>query len=206
MKVLLQPLPIRIFHWVMFVSVMVLLSTGLYMNTPWEMIQIPMRVVRKMHTLFASIIIVNLVGHVYYYLYTKKITEIVFLPRDWVNVPSFVRYVLFITEDHPNFGRYNPGQKLLFSLWLLSVLTLAVTGIVLLFPDNAHWLQRTLGGLNIVRVLHFCVAVFFAMSIPAHLYLVFTESPAHLQAMFTGYINKEITPETFNEEKEDPRI
>jgi len=206
MKILLQPLPIRIFHWVMFVSVIVLLFTGLYMNTPWEMMQLSMRAIRKIHTLFASILIVNLVGHIYYYLYTKKITEIVFLPRDWVNLPSFVRYILFITEDHPNFGRYNPGQKLLFSLWFLSVMIGVVSGTVLLFPENSQWLQRIVGGLNAIRILHFCVTVFWAMSIPLHLYLVFTESPANLQAMFTGYINKKITPATFIKGKKDPKI
>lgn len=206
MKVLLQPLAIRIFHWVMVVSVVILLSSGLYMSTPWEVLQLPLRIVRKMHTLFASIIMVNLIGHIYYYLSTNKITEIIFSPRDWVNVPSFVRYVLFITKDHPNFGRYNPGQKLLFSLWFLSVLMLVLTGIILLFPDNAHWPQRLLGGLNTIRIVHFCLAIFFAMSIPLHLYLVFTESPANLQAMFTGYLNKKITPETLGGKKEDPEL
>jgi Ni/Fe-hydrogenase 1 B-type cytochrome subunit len=190
----------------MFVAVSVLLFTGLYMNTPWEMIQLPLRTVRKIHTLFSFILITNLAGQIYYYLYTTKFTEILFFPRNWANVPSFIRYVLFITNSHPNYGRYNPGQKLLFSLWFLSVLLAAVTGMVLLFPDPANWLQRILGGLNVIRILHFGVAIFFAMSIPLHLYLVFTESPANLQAMFTGYINKEIIPEILTEEKKDPGI
>jgi len=203
MKLLLHPLPIRIFHWVMFLAVIVLLFTGLYMDAPWSRLHLPMEVVRKTHTLFSSIIIVNLAAHIYYYLYTNKITEILFLPRDWVNVPSFIRYVFFITEGHPNFGRYNPGQKLVFSSWFLAVLIAAITGIILLFPGNSHWLQWKLGGLNVIRILHYEVAVFFVMSIPLHLYLVFTESPANLQAMFTGYIHKELVPETAKNEQKD---
>ncbi|MDF2635105.1 MAG: Di-heme cytochrome, transrane [Pelosinus sp.] len=203
MKLLLHPLPIRIFHWVMFFAVMMLVFTGLYMDTPWNRLHLSMEVVRKTHTLFSSIIIVNLVAHIYYYLYTNKITEILFLPRDWVNVPSFIRYVLFITEGHPNFGRYNPGQKLIFSLWFLAVVIAAITGIILLFSGNTQWLQWRLGGLNQIRIFHYGVAIYFAASIPLHLYLVFTESPANLQAMFTGYINKELTLENAINKRED---
>jgi Ni/Fe-hydrogenase 1 B-type cytochrome subunit len=187
----------------MFFAVIVLTFTGLYMDTPWNSLHLPMEVVRKTHTFFSSIIIVNLVGHIYYYLYTNKITDVLFLPRDWVNVPSFIRYVLFITEGHPNFGRYNPGQKLIFSSWFLAVIIAAITGIILLFPANSQWLQWKLGGLNVIRILHFGVAIYFVMSIPLHLYLVFTESPANLQAMFTGYINKELTPETTKNKQKD---
>lgn len=173
------------------------------MDTPWSRLHLPMEAVRKTHTFFSAIIIVNLVSHIYYYLYTKKINEILILPQDWVNVPSFIRYVFFITEGHPNFGRYNPGQKLIFTLWFLAVIIAAVTGIVLLFPENSQWLQWKLGGLNIIRILHFSVAIYFVMSIPLHLYLVFTESPANLQAMFTGYVNKELTPDSTKEEQKE---
>jgi len=190
MKVLVHPGPIRIFHWTMFIAVMVLLFTGLYMNHPWDILRLPMRVVRKMHTLFSSILLINTAGHLYYYLYYKKIKDILFLPADLLNVPSFIRYVVFMSKEHPNFGHYNPGQKLMFSSWFLVILLGAVTGIALLFPAHTQWLQLILGGLNLIRMLHFSVAIFFAMSIPLHLYLVFTESPAHLQAMFTGYIQK----------------
>jgi Ni/Fe-hydrogenase 1 B-type cytochrome subunit len=203
MKLLLHPLPIRIFHWVMFSAVIVLTFTGLYMDTPWNRLHLPLEVVRKTHTLFSGVIIVNLLVHVYYYLYTNKITEILLSPRDWVNVPSFIRYVFFITEGHPNFGRYNPGQKLIFSLWFLAVAIAAFTGSILLFPENSQWLQWKLGGLNVIRILHFGVAVFFLMSISLHLYLVFTESPANLQAMFTGYINKELTLDTKKDDQKD---
>ncbi len=203
MKLLLHPLPIRIFHWVMFLAVIVLTFTGLYMDTPWNWLYLPLEVVRKTHTLFSAVIIVNLTAHVYYYLYTNKISEILILPQDWVNVPSFIRYYFFITEGHPNFGRYNPGQKLIFTMWFLAVAVAIITGGILLLPDYSQWLQWKLGGLNVIRILHFGVAVFFLMSIPLHLYLVFTESPANLQAMFTGYINKELTSETIKNEQKD---
>jgi len=63
-----------------------------------------------------------------------------------------------------------------------------------MFPDGTVRLQRMLGGLNTLRSIHFLVAAFFAGTIPFHLYLVFSEDPAKLQAIFTGYVQKEPKP------------
>ncbi len=194
MKLLLHPLPVRIFHWTMFACVTVLLFTGLYIHSPPAWLRLPMNLMRELHGSFAALLAVNLAGQIYYYARTGKYTEILLLPGDWVNVRSFLRYYLFITAHHPNFGRYNPGQKALFTSWGLVTAVAAVTGAALLFPDDTVRLQRLLGGLNAIRSVHFLVAAFYAASIPFHLYLVFTEEPARLQAIFTGYVRKEPKP------------
>lgn len=194
MKLLLHPLPVRVFHWVMFTAVMVLLLTGLYLHSPPAWLQLPMSLMRKLHGVFAALLTVNLGGQIYYYAYTGKHTEILLLPGDWVNVRSFLRYYLFITAGHPNYGRYNPGQKALFTSWGLAVAVAAVTGAILFWPNDTTGLQRVLGGLNVVRSVHYFVAAFFMGTIPFHLYLVFTEDPAKLQAIFTGYVSKEPQP------------
>jgi Ni/Fe-hydrogenase 1 B-type cytochrome subunit len=191
MKLLLHPLPVRVFHWTMFAAVMTLFLTGLYLHSPPAWLLLPVSLMRGLHGAAAAVLVVNFAGQIYYYAYTGKHTEILLLPGDWANMRSFLRYYLFVTEHHPNFGRYNPGQKALFSAWGLAVAVAAVTGAALLFPDDTTRLQRLLGGLNACRSVHFLVAAFFAASIPFHLYLVFTEEPAKLQAIFTGYVRKE---------------
>lgn len=191
MKLLLQPGPVRLFHWTLVTCIFTLLFTGLYMDSPWPAVHLPLNLVRKIHMIFGVTLVFNFLAQVYYYLYTGKYTEMILRRRDWADIPSFLRYVLFITEKHPNYGRYNPGQKLLFMGWAVTIILSAVTSITLVFPDNTVWLQRLLGGLQTVRVIHYFVAVFFAATVTLHLYLVFTEDPAKLQAMFTGYIKKE---------------
>lgn len=191
MRLILHPLPVRIFHWTMFTCVMVLLTTGLYLHEPPDFLLLPLSQVRKVHYSFGIVITLNLLGQIYYYIYTAKFSEVLFLPRDIVNVPSFLRYYLFITAHHPNFGRYNPGQKFIFSAWGLAVAIGAITGFGLLFPNETTGLQRLLGGLEAMRLIQYGIAILFLATVPVHLYLVFTEDPAKLQAMFTGYINKE---------------
>lgn len=191
MKLLLHPLPVRIFHWLMVVCISVLLFTGFYQHSPFEALNLPFRVIRKIHGMSGMMLLFILAGQLYYYGFTKKFTEMIFLPGDVHNVYSFARYILFLSDGHPNFGRYNPGQKLLFTLWGCAVLAAAFTGLLLLFPENVMWGERLLGGLNHIRIIHYFTAVIFASSVPLHLYLVFTEDPAKLQAMFTGYVDKD---------------
>ncbi len=189
MKLLLHPLPVRIFHWIMFFSVTYLVITGLYMHEPWA--GLSYGAVRKTHTLAGIILIMNLSGQIYYYISTGKYTEVLFMPRDFPNLRSFFRYALFVTENHPNYGRYNPGQKVLFTAWGLVVLLSGFAALSFIFPEYESWLSRPFGGLIGVRITFYTITMFFLATIPLHLMLVFTEDPAKLQAMFSGYVKKE---------------
>ncbi len=189
MKLLLQPLPVRIFHWIMFAAVVYLVASGLYLHDPWSFL--PYREMRKTHIIAGVILILNLGGQCYYYLVTGKYREIVFTRHDVPNLRSFFRYALFITENHPNYGRYNPGQKVLFTSWGLVSLLSGGAALPYFFPEYASWLSRPFGGLGGIRIIFYGITMFFLATIPLHLYLVFTEEPAKLQAMFSGYVNKE---------------
>ncbi|WP_425059698.1 hypothetical protein SCACP_02980 [Sporomusa carbonis] len=189
MKLLLQPLPVRVFHWIMFSTVSYLVITGLYLHDPWGGLSYGF--VRKTHTIAGIILILNLFGQIYYYLVTGKYTEVLFTPRDIPNLRSFFRYALFITEGHPNYGRYNPGQKGLFTAWGLAVLLSGVAALPYFFPEYASWITRPVGGLAGIRIIYYAITMFFLATVPLHLYLVFTEEPARLQAMFSGYIKKQ---------------
>ena len=57
MKLLLHPLPVRIFHWIMFLAVMYLVITGLYMNDPWG--NLSYGLVRKTHSIAGIILVLN---------------------------------------------------------------------------------------------------------------------------------------------------
>lgn len=159
------------------------------MHEPWA--GLSYGTVRKTHTLAGIILIMNLLGQIYYYIFTGKYTEVLFMPRDFPNLRSFFRYALFITENHPNYGRYNPGQKVLFTAWGLVVLLSGFAALPYLFPEYESWLSRPFGGLIGVRIVFYAITMFFLTTIPLHLMLAFTEEPAKLQAMFSGYVKKE---------------
>ncbi len=189
MKLLLHPLPVRIFHWIMVSAVTYLVITGLYLHDPWSGLSYGL--VRKTHSLAGILLLLNLLGQTYYYFFTGKYTEVLFTRHDLPNLRSFLRYALFITEHHPNYGRYNPGQKALFTSWVMAVVLASMAGLPYIFPEQASWLSRPFGGLTGVRITFYGLTMFFLATIPLHIYLVFTEEPAKLQAIFSGYVNKE---------------
>jgi Ni/Fe-hydrogenase 1 B-type cytochrome subunit len=187
---LIQPLPIRIFHWLMVVEVTILVLTGLLFYTNTNKLQLPFRVIRLLHGTAGVALMANLLGHTYYYIVTRRYREIVLNIVDFHNLKAFLAYFLFLRSDHPNFGRYNPGQKLIYDSWALASLLSALAGFVLLFPSESTALQFWLGGLPVLRLLKYGIMIWFIVTVPVHIYLVFTEDPAKLQAIFTGYVKE----------------
>lgn len=186
----LQPLPVRCFHWIMAGCVMTLLVSGAYLLAPLSGELVPLRFIRSWHVGIGMLLLANLAGQIYYYSRCKRYRDILIMPRDRYNVPDFLRYVCFITDDHPNFGKYNPGQKLLFTLTGVAAAIAGGSGVLLINPDNAGRLAVWLGGLSGLRLVHGSVALFFFCFMLLHLYLVFSEDPAKMQAMFSGYIEE----------------
>ncbi|QDR83318.1 cytochrome b/b6 domain-containing protein [Sporomusa termitida] len=203
MKLLLHPLAIRIFHWILVLSVTYLVITGLYLHDPKG--NLPFGLLRKTHTLVGMMLIINLLGQIYYYSITGKYTEVLFTRRDIPNLRSFFRYTLFITANHPNYGRYNPGQKGLFTIWVLAIMLSGLAALPHLLPEYASWLSRPLGGLMGTRVIFYAITMLFLATIPLHVYLVFTEDPAKLQAMFSGYLRQEPKDKAPASERTDSR-
>ncbi|GAW91212.1 cytochrome b/b6 domain-containing protein [Calderihabitans maritimus] len=183
-----QPLPNRIFHWVQFFAVIILTFTGFYLAAPYENLVVPMRTVRKLHFLFGFIFIFNFILYVYYYVATKTYKDVLFLPSDVKNLPSLFKYIFFLTSTHPPYGKYNPGQKLLFTLWFLTNLATIISGLILYAPDFFVQIHPIFRMLNTYRVIIYLGSVVFAVTVPLHLYLVLTEDMAKLQAIFTGKI------------------
>lgn len=191
MKILVQPLPVRIFHWMMMICVTNLVITGLLLDSPPTGMIVPVNVLRKIHNVFGFLLIFNTLGQFYYYAVTRRFTEVIFLPQDIVNLRSFLRYMLFATDAMPNYGRYNPGQKLTFTVWWLVIAAASVVSMASVFPNDTIWLQRLVGGLGNVRAFKYVITMFFVATIPWHVYLALTDDLAKLQAMITGYVNKE---------------
>lgn len=186
---MVQTLPTRIFHWMQVALVLTLIFTGfsfVYAGAT----SIPVHTLRLFHATPGYLLAINLILYAYYNIASGLYSRIIFGLKDIKNIKSFAKYILFLAKKHPHYGKYNPGQKAVFSLWLIVLCSLISTGIMLLFPENFGIGQRLLGGLSHLRVVHFAGAIVMACTIPVHIYLTLTEDPAKLQAIFTGYIRK----------------
>lgn len=184
-----QALPTRLFHWIQVGLVFILIFTG-FSFTYAGATQIPVHTLRLFHATTGYLLIINLALYCYYNAVSGAYKRILFGLKDLQNLWSVIKYAFFLKKSYPHTGKYNGLQKALFSIWLIVLTSLIITGFMLLFVEDFSWGQRILGGLSNLRVLHFSGAIFMTSTISGHIYLALTEDPAKLQAIFTGYIKE----------------
>ena len=97
------------------------------------------------------------------------------------------RDVVANREDKlPEVGRYNAGQKLLFWVLLICMITLLVTGILFWRPWFAPYVPITL--VRLATLLHAAAASILIIVIMGHMYLAFW-TKGSIRAMMRGTVS-----------------
>jgi len=178
----------RILHWINMLSITLLTLTGLYINAPTKFTLFSsMDTARQLHFIFMWVLICGVTYRVIYGMITRD-TEILFRPRDIKGFPSLIKYYLFMADSHPNYGKYNPGQKLVYTLWPILVVVQIVTGLILYLPDSLMPLGQALGGIALMRMVHYLVTWLFICTVALHVYLSFINGFVVVKSIFTGYL------------------
>lgn len=174
-----QPLGVRIFHWALAFVIIVLILTGLYRAHPgW--LEINLRTVRMIHAPAGFILLAVVVGYLLYHLKGGTISHIIFSYQDLKRLPRFLKYVIFLAPEYQRETKYNPGQKLIFTSWLVFLLIQLITGFMLYTKKLIFYVS-----LEFIMYVHY-LATFGFVTILFHIYFALTEDPSGLQAIFTG--------------------
>jgi formate dehydrogenase subunit gamma len=175
----------RLEHAILVLSFTVLLITGLpqkyykswghfFLRTPESILT-----VRQIH-LFAAIVlileVVYHVGHGILLLARRQLTSSIF--PSWQDVRDawqMVKYLLFLTNEKPAFGKYSFEQKFTYWFIFFSVGIMVITGFVLWFP--MLWTRFISGGvIPAARIAHSSEAVAAGIFVLVwHLYHVLVE-------------------------------
>lgn len=181
-----HPLWLKVTHWLHLVALVLLILTGFQLTYARTFFVFPtMRLARERHFYAGWLLFWILVARIYYLLATGTHRDFAVNRRDLQDLPRLMRYYLFLAPEPPLYDGYNPGQKLLYSLFPWVLAFQALTGFVLYDPVRleALWLHLWLLNLNTVRMLHYLTAWFFVVTVAAHLYLVLIEGLAALREM-----------------------
>lgn len=132
-------------HVVLIVSVTVLFLTGVvqkYRTEPWsqQILSTPERVetVRNIHHIAAVVLTLLVVYHLaraIYLLIRRRLSSAMFPTwQDVRDAGQMIKYLLFLSNRKPKFGKYNFEQK--FTYWFLffGIGIMVVTGFILWFP------------------------------------------------------------------------
>jgi formate dehydrogenase subunit gamma len=197
----------RAVHWSVAITFTTLAVTGLIL-TFGKSVLLPL----IGYTLFSWLAIVaknlhNFVGPVLVFLLPIMILlfvrENLFRAYDWVWLKKVGG---MFSGTHVPAGKANAGQKILF--WVMVVgagLTLAVTGLILDFPN----FNQTRATMQLSNVIHMIAGLIACILLAGHIYLGTIGMKGALDAMRTGYVDetwaKEHHEYWYNEVKQHSR-
>lgn len=188
----------RAWHWLMALSIIALMTTGLQIEFAGEKTLIPLLTAVRIHNFFAIVLTANAFLSLFYHLTAGAIRQFI-PPREGLarQVAEQARYYakgILLGQPHPSpktaQRKLNPLQQLTY-LALLNVLFpfQVITGTLIWGASRWPELASALGGLTIVAPLHDLGSWLFLAFFVLHLYLTTTGHTvlSHVGAMVHGY-------------------
>ena len=183
----------RVMHAVHLISMFMLILSGFYIYAPNVFRVFPsMDSARYVHFIFMYFIGWTLVYKFYYTIATGEIKELLFTWKDVKEFPKLVKYYsfgMFVGQKKKDWGKYNPGQKLIYTAWPLLLIIQGITGLGLYFVGTFAVFNSFMGGMANVRAWHFIISWLFTITTIAHIYLGSTGPKIidYYKSVVTGY-------------------
>lgn len=200
--------PVRIVHWVMVLSIITLVMTGLYMHYPFvksNPVDFPymMGKARLVHyftaTVFITAVIVRgwwaFVGNQYAHIRTFYNP---FNKKDRSFIISYLKYYTFLEKKPKHVLTHNPmAQYAYIGIYIVFMFQI-VSGLALWSQDDPNgWLYATFGSIFAVvsnqwiRYIHFFVIYICLLFLMAHLYAAvlvdFRTHAGDISSIFSGW-------------------
>jgi formate dehydrogenase subunit gamma len=180
----------RVVHWVVGLSFLFLLLTGLAFSHP-RLFWITALVgggptARILHPWIGALFTVSLVAMLAIWARDMRIDE---GDRAWLR--AIGHYAVHDRENVPPAGKYNGGQKLFFwSMGALGVLYV-VSGIPMWMPAGFLGIGPFYGTMvNVMRLVHYVATVGGGLLLIVHVYLGTVAYPGTLGAMLHGTVTR----------------
>ncbi len=200
---------IRIFHWLRFLAIMILLISGFYIAWPFLMDPKSTDVLiqgwmRFSHLIFGFIFSCITISRNYLFLFSKDKSE----RRSLLDALSIDRWrsqikaYVFLGKPDEKSGLYGPLQLVTYASFYSCSLIMVLTGLALysrvyheglgqLLYAPASWLTYICGGLANVRNIHHWFTWVFIVFLIVHVYMVIWTGirfkKAAVDAIISGY-------------------
>ncbi|WML30963.1 Ni/Fe-hydrogenase, b-type cytochrome subunit [Neobacillus sp. OS1-32] len=209
-RVYVWNLPVRIFHWLNALAIVVLMVTGIYIGKPFSSAGIPgdayysnlMGWMRYIHFFAAFLFTANLMYRLFWSAIGNKFSRsnpfrLIF----WKEVWETIKFYLFLKNKKPHYIGHNPLAQLsywifiFFGSWIMML-----TGFSLYFEPQPEsfwaklftWVPTVFGGSSyMVRSWHHLIAWAFMLFMIIHIYMAvrddYLERNGTVSSIFTGY-------------------
>jgi thiosulfate reductase cytochrome b subunit len=146
---------------------------------------------RRWHLFFAWMLIVALVTYITAAAIRGDLAELIVRPSDFPKMWPMQAYYLKLRKEPPPHGKYNPLQKMTYTLVLFVLVPLVILTGMALSPGIdaiARPLTALFGGRQFARLWHFTFMALLIGYFCVHMTLVATTKPLqNLRSMITGW-------------------
>ncbi len=196
----INPLPVRIWHWLNALGFVALILTGIQIRYASLFNVLSFETAIKTHNWVAFTVIANYFIWLGFYLFSDRIT--VYHPE--LNMRKFFdkafkqimyySYGMFKGEKSPHkvvpYDKFNPMQSITYQIVMLLIVPIQfVTGIMMWDVKRFETPIAMLGGIENIVLVHVLIFIFFVSFTLIHAYMgALGQTPAtHFREMFTGY-------------------
>lgn len=186
-------LSMRANHWLMALSIFILIPTGFYIYSPFTISagetagKFVMGYIRMVHILFGTILTFLFIWRIYMMFFSRFLADF----KDffaWTNLKNFwtqIKFYALISEEKPQHTHlYGPLQSIAYGGLMILWVLIVATGLILMganyeagFIGSINWILQPighlLGGLAMVRFFHHILTWLFIIFIAVHLYMAF---------------------------------
>ena len=199
-KIYINPLPVRIWHWLNALGFVVLILTGINIRYADVVGLMSFAMAVQVHNTVGFILIANYLVWLVFYLFTDKI--VVYHPelnprvyfRDSLRQMLYYGYGIFRGDANPHhasaYRKFNALQALTYQIVMILLVPIQFyTGVLLWDIERFGGSIALFGGVRVVATVHVLLFIFFTGFIFVHPYLAsLSKQPfAHYKAMITGY-------------------
>lgn len=183
-----QPAFLRLYHWLQFLLLTIIISTGLYIHHPLQADWLNFGRIFSFHAFAGFLFSYLLMARTYYAVLNENYKTLIFTWQDLKELPAVFKYYLFFRSEKPPEKKYNSGQRMLNTQWFILLSLTNISGTLTYKKTHFLPVAKLVGGLHHLDWLTLGVAFFMVITIPLHIYLAFTENTRFLQSMLTGYV------------------
>lgn len=197
----LQPIPVRIWHWINALGIITLIVSGAQIRFPEHLTVLgSYRTAIRIHNVAGVIVAVSFSFWFFYYKMVKNTLDKLYIPNEEDLKHGLLRQLLFYCfwyflgrpspfHATPN-EKFNPMQKSAYLAVMFVLMPLVgLTGILLMNVTPLRVLILMSGGLKIIDMTHFLLACSLLAFLCTHVYLATLGSTplAYIKPMLFGW-------------------
>jgi len=198
--------PVRVSHWFVFLSVVVLSFTGYYIHNPFIVAKSSttflMATIRFIHVVTGFVFISAFLLRIYWFFKGNDWSNWrAFVPihrRQWRGMGGMVAYYSFLRKDLVHQVGHNALAAVTYLVMFTLMFIEIITGLTLYTQVRGGWLLAPLFGwlprvidIQHIRLTHFCIMFTFFAFVIHHVYsavlVSWEERNGLIESIFTGY-------------------